>query len=76
MNDAAMFKFLAIFSAVVFFNFFFFWRGNIDMSESRTTLEAEVFRLERKRDELIRKNTDLERQNHRMELKLEHAEVQ
>ena len=46
------------------------------MSESRTTLEAEVFRLERKRDELIRKNTDLERQNHRMELKLEHAEVQ
>jgi len=46
------------------------------MSESRTTLEAEVFRLERKRDELIRRNTDLERQNHRMELKLEHAEVQ
>uniref|UniRef100_A0AC35FLY1 Galactosylgalactosylxylosylprotein 3-beta-glucuronosyltransferase n=1 Tax=Panagrolaimus sp. PS1159 TaxID=55785 RepID=A0AC35FLY1_9BILA len=46
------------------------------MSENRNDLEAQIFQLQRKRDYLLSKNSDLERQIHRMELKLEHVETQ
>jgi hypothetical protein len=76
MNDAAMIRILILIGCVVVINILLFWRQNVDMSENRNDLEAQIFQLQRKRDYLLSKNSDLERQIHRMELKLEHVETQ
>lgn len=76
MSDAGIRKLLILVGIVVAINIVLFWRQNVDMAENRNDLEAQVFQLQRKRDNLIAKNSDLERQIHRMELKFEHIETQ
>uniref|UniRef100_A0A7E4V615 Galactosylgalactosylxylosylprotein 3-beta-glucuronosyltransferase n=1 Tax=Panagrellus redivivus TaxID=6233 RepID=A0A7E4V615_PANRE len=76
MSDALLIKFLALMGFVVVVNVILFWRQNVDMSESKADLEATIQMLERKKTNLLMKNTDLERQAHRMALKMEHLEIE
>lgn len=71
--------FLKIFIALFLFGLmqmFFFMSRTVDMSDSKLSLEAEVEMLTRKKENLNRKIMDLEREKHRMELKIEKIDFQ
>lgn len=53
-----------------------FWSRMADMGDQKMTLEAEVEMLTRKKEQLTFKIIDLEREEHRMKLKIEKIDYQ
>lgn len=60
----------------MFLQMIIFWGRLAEMGDDKMSLEAEVSMLTRKRDNLVQKVGELQREEHRMNLKLEKLELQ
>ncbi|KAI6196970.1 Galactosylgalactosylxylosylprotein 3-beta-glucuronosyltransferase [Aphelenchoides besseyi] len=76
MNDQMLPKILIALGLFMFFQMIVFWGRLAEMGDDKMTLEAQVDTLKRKKDSLDHKLVELEREKHRMELKLEKLDFQ
>jgi len=62
--------------AFLFLLHYLFWSRTSHSIDGKASLESDIFTLTRRRDQLSEKIAYLERQKHRMELKMEKLEYQ
>lgn len=65
MNDHMLGKILIALGLFALVQMVIFWSRMAEMSDNKMSLEAEVDMLTRKRDNLLLKNSELEREQHR-----------
>lgn len=61
-------KILSFISLIILVQFYLYWKHLAQFSDSKMSLEEEVYSLQAKKDNLIREIATLERNHYRMEL--------
>ncbi|KAI6184137.1 Galactosylgalactosylxylosylprotein 3-beta-glucuronosyltransferase [Aphelenchoides bicaudatus] len=76
MNDKMLPKILIALGLFTFMQMFLYWGRLAEMGDDKMTLEAEVAMLTRKRDQLHLSINELQREQHRLQLKTDKLDLQ